>query len=679
MNNKVGTNILYFAFILLGAFILGFFAVKGVERYHTKDAIPTTVEEIKHEARRSSVQPMFDVPVIKASFTYPIRQEESLTPEQLLEKQNKMRDELNEEIKKTVDEAIKAEREFQNKDRYKSYLTSFEKYGVEPYGEDKIILGAITPKWAKFPERVLTVYKAEKTTVSVHDEKDVLAVSDLANVSPRVAKNIISRLQTDGYSIHKRKVDLDAEVKLIWFRSGWEDPRPQELKWSVTIDGNPPNLIKGYDTRGILEIFPVPSGKTVKVVAEYHDLYDDFKPKAQEIINKERIIDRLKEELDRKEKQFKKDIEQLEKQIKEEKEDKYKRDITTATLMDVMRGTVKLEQFWYRTAASGIFLGNSKIREGMYGYSWRGIDVHSVYGQEKAFVLTNAHVANMSINYELHVSEDKEVMWIILPAWTSIRHTQDSDMYGSPAQMLAIDDRPVSSWDYDCAVMVTSKVPGYNHTVKLGDSDKVTEGDMVTMVGNPSMTQKFLTQGVVANTDYSLMKSHLIDRFLYKGIPRAAYNWLMNTNFWFDTPIGTGGTSGSGVWALSGSEKGKVIAIHNAGLSRPTLFTEVNISSGVDNIDVNLFTNKSVRIFSLKKDDWKDVISEPNRDLKFVLTLDEFVEENPSFVLTRSGYQELSGMNAGIKINDVKRYLQERGLDPEEFGWEKADRDYWQR
>ena len=41
------------------------------------------------------------------------------------------------------------------------------------------------------------------------------------------------------------------------------------------------------------------------------------------------------------------------------------------------------------------------------------------------------------------------------------------------------------------------------------------------------------------------------------------------------------------------------------------------------------------------------------------------------------GHMPISGMNIGVPINYAKRFLQERGLDPEHFGWEKLDKNYW--
>lgn len=640
--------------------------------------------DIKREARQASVQPMFDVPVFKVYFTEPLEEEKDISRKDLLDLinlQNKEREILKEELENKIAEAVKNEREFQDKERYRSYLTKIEKVGVLSYGRDSIILGSLTPKWARFPKRVITVYKNERSEVkSWENEEDIYTISESANVSPTTAKEIVAKLQLKGYSISKDK-ESTSEVKLLWFNEGW-DKLPTELNWLVYIDDDKSNLISGYDPRGILNIRAIPEGKRVNVKAGYLDLYDEFKPKAKDIIKKEEQIFKLKKELSEKEKEWKEEIEEIKKELEEAtKKEIPKRDISDATVIDVMTGSVSLERFWYRTAASGIFLGNKKVRSEMSGYQSGFVDIHSFSGEEKGFILTNAHVATMAINVETYVSKDKEVMWIVLPAFSSIRYTQDSDMYGSPAQILAIDNRPVASWDYDCAVMVTSKVPGYNKAVKLGDSNKVQEGDRVTMVGNPAMLQKFLTEGSVANTDYSLMKSHLIDFYLNSGMSRNSYNWILNTNFWFDTPIGTGGTSGSGVWAMSGSEKGKVIAIHHAGIVRPNIFAS-DVKQG-KKLDIKKFNSlsKGILVDVIKKE-YKELLSDFDySSAKFSIGFDEFINKNPTFesLMYKRGGQELSGLNAGIKINNVKKFLQERGLDPKEFGWEKAGDSYWER
>jgi Skp family chaperone for outer membrane proteins len=639
-----------------------------------------TDSDIKMEARQASVQPMFDVPVIKAYFSKPLKEEQALTHkdlDELIKAQNEERDKLKEEIEAVVEEIVSDKFKLQNEAKYEKYLTYFEEYGVLPFNKDKIVLGFLSPTWAKFPENVLLVYKVDIRKVSYKDEEDISTISELANVSMSAAKDIVSRLKLEGYSVNKESASPDSETKLMWFWEGWTKS-PIELKWEVTLENSKENIICGYDPRGIILIRSVPEDTRVRVKAGYIDLMDEFKPKTSELEAKERIIDDLQKKLKEKEDAWESEVKSLKDELEEfNKVEETKRDISNATMFDVMVGDVNIERFWYRTAASGIFLGNSKVTKEMKGFQSFFIDMYFTFGEEKAFILTNAHVATMALKFEVYVSKNKEIMWIILPAISSIRYTQDSDMYGSPAQVLAVDGSPVVSWDYDCAVMVTSKVPGYDHKVILGDSDKVSEGDKVTMVGNPAMLQKFLTVGRVANTDYSLMKSHLIDFYLNSGMSRNSYNWILNTNFWFDTPIGTGGTSGSGVWSMEGSERGKVVAIHHAGIVRPSIFAP-DISEG-KKIKPD-FISADLKIGSVTKEMWKKVFNDFDyKDAKFSLGYDSFVKDNPTFIdiMQKRGSQELSGLNAGIKINNVKLFLQERGLNPEEFGWEKAKGSYW--
>ena len=40
---------------------------------------------------------------------------------------------------------------------------------------------------------------------------------------------------------------------------------------------------------------------------------------------------------------------------------------------------------------------------------------------------------------------------------------------------------------------------------------------------------------------------------------------------------------------------------------------------------------------------------------------------------------EVTGMSAAIPINKVKAYLQERGINPDDFGWESVEKEYWEK
>ena len=43
------------------------------------------------------------------------------------------------------------------------------------------------------------------------------------------------------------------------------------------------------------------------------------------------------------------------------------------------------------------------------------------------------------------------------------------------------------------------------------------------------------------------------------------------------------------------------------------------------------------------------------------------------------GKVDMAGMNGCIPINYVKRFLQERGLDPAHFQWEGLKANYWEK
>ena len=40
---------------------------------------------------------------------------------------------------------------------------------------------------------------------------------------------------------------------------------------------------------------------------------------------------------------------------------------------------------------------------------------------------------------------------------------------------------------------------------------------------------------------------------------------------------------------------------------------------------------------------------------------------------------KVAGLNGAVPINGIKRYMQERGLDPMHFGFEGVKPKYWQR
>lgn len=658
-----------------------------------------TTAEIKLSARRASVQPLIHVPVIKISFTKPLDETPDkikITQEQFDKAVKERKEALDERFDKLVKDiegkiksAIDEERTAQSEDRYETTTTDINIWGVKPVSQTFIPIASLpgVPKWAKFPERVIVAAKIEEEEISIWEkkyEKDVLAISDVANVSPAKAKEIITRIKTEGYTISKEAVKKADKVTLLWFRYGW-DSSPSTLSWEVTVGEDESNIIIGYDPRGIIEVKPIPEDKLIHVKAEYFDLKDKFKEKSNEVIRFENQIEALKEMLEAE----KEKLEEKEKEFQEYKEEKekpeiIKRDITTATMFDVRIGNVKIETFYMLASGSGVFLGNMKVRDNFDGWysSWGGYR-HYIVGDEKAVILTNAHVADSAIKRQLMVSKDKEVMVMVLPGKPFIRFTKDSDHFGSPAALLAVDGHQVMSYDYDAAILVTSPVHHYEqYKALLGDSDIVEEGTRVCMVGNPSSFQKFLTEGVLSRKDYNFF-DHIGTHGILERIPsKVYYNMLKNTNFWFDSPIGAKGTSGSGVFALEGEEKGKVVALHNMGLVRPLMTESLSIESGVTPEFKTDFIGDEL-VADAVKDKGEELFRNfPAKDAKYVFSEEEFSEKHPDMIEAMSksrGHVAISGMNIGIPINKIKQFLQERGLDPDHFEWEGVGKKHWER
>jgi hypothetical protein len=344
---------------------------------------------------------------------------------------------------------------------------------------------------------------------------------------------------------------------------------------------------------------------------------------------------------------------------------------------------VKIEQYWAVSAASGVFLGNMPARKEFTGYQYYSYDIHEIAGERKAAILTNAHVAVLAIQFEVYVTSDKEVMWIIYPAYCSMRFTKDSDSYGSPAQLLFAEGKPIMSYDVDTAIMTTTEVPEYEqYKAFLGNNDNVKEGDPVVSVGNPGMMQKFLTQGVVSRVDYSVLNSLTMGWWIHQIPSLSVYNWIANSNIWYDAPIGIGGTSGSGVWALEGPEAGKVIALHNMGLTQPLGVTGVN--SDPERFDPKAISdNEKEILLKAYLRDKRDILfaDYPFEKAKFGYDIEKFSEENDGFVGAMKScglWVDIAGMNGAVPINKVKRFLQERGFDPEKFGWEGVKPDHWE-
>ena len=619
--------------------------------------------DIKTKARQASVQPSFVIPVMKAYFAEPSDTEEKPTIEDVKKEMEAL---MEKKIKEAVEKA--------NEDRHLSSLTDIEKYGVLSKSRQEIALGAIAPEWAKFPDRVLVVKKIKKSNVTAWEkeyEKDVLTISETTGVSPSKAKTMLDKLVAAGYQVTKDVEEPDADVVLLHF-SGWDDNYPATLKWEVRVNGGP-NLIRGYDPRGILLVQTLPEDDDgeiarVYVKAAYYDLKEEYKSKSPKEVELTEKLEGLEAE-----------IAELEGKIKEKTvEEAKKRDITNATMYDVLYGTIILETYFVKSAASGVYLGDMKVSKEMTGYAYDNF--HLMSSEYKSVVLTNSHVASMMYSDELYVSQDRETMWVVLPAWGFIRYTQESDSFGAPATILAVDGFLVDSFDNDCAIMLTSQIPGFSkYRAILGDSDKVQEGLEVVCVGSPMMMQKQLTEGIVSNTNYSILSSPIADEWLAHGMSRRAYQWASASSFWVDTTQGVGGSSGSPVIALEGPEAGKVIALRNMGMvsrqiiAKPMAKQKPDPTYLVEKIGagpLRLVLPKHKDIVFQGFDYRTAVFSADAKDL----TGDK---ETLEAILQCGCNQDVAGLNGAVPINKIKKFLAERGLDLEAFGTQRPSGRYW--
>ncbi|MBU2249531.1 MAG: trypsin-like peptidase domain-containing protein [Gammaproteobacteria bacterium] len=634
--------------------------------------IGMTDEQVKRAARAASVQTMFYQPLMHAYFTDKLPETVQVTEESLRAAMQKDIDKIRDEIK----EAVSEERKWQNAPRWETFVSVIDRYGYQSQSRTQIPLGALVDEPARFPERVLVVAKVDKKEIKEWEkdfEKDVLAISETANVSPSKAKEILSRLRTDGYSVSKEAVAESSDVVLLHFSSGWNDAYPTKLDWTVEIEKGV-NLITGYDPRGILEVRPIPETngdiQRVHVKAGYHRMKPEYREKSGEV------------------KEFEKKIKDLERQLKDREEEldklrkeKHKvtgegrRNIMNATWHDVRMGHVKIEEFWMSTAASGIFLGNASLP-----------GVNSSFGPFKdmpikqvGIVLTNAHVAAQALNDEVFTDDEGEHLWIVGSGVPFIRYTDQSDSFGSPAQILTIDGMPVYSEDVDAAIMTTNAVPGFERNkALLGNSDKVRVGDRVILTGNPAGLQKFTFQGIISALNHSLLDGINADRFLKYIKDKPTFQAMRNANMWFDA-ASTGGTSGSGVVALDGSEKGKVIGLHNMGLA---YVHSLAVMGGAEKPDYKGSLSWLSGRLSESVSDIKEHVFRPwdYRKASFTMGAPDILAKHPSFGIVRHGLMiEVEGMNGAVPINSVKRYLQERGLDPQHFGWAGLKKEYWEK
>ena len=634
-------------------------------------------QDVRSMARRASVQTVFHRGVIHISFTKDLEASEELTAEKVKE----MLEEEQETITKQIEKAIEKYKVESSEDRYETSLTDLEKWGYESKSKTFIPLGAFAPKWAKFPENIIIACKTEKEEISPWEkeyEDDVLAISETANVSPTKAREILLNIKNKGYSITKEEVKEAEEVELLYF-SDWDTSYPRTLDWKVTLMGEDNNLIISYDPRGILEVKPIPDDKKVYVKAGYFDFKDKFKEEATEIIN-------LREKLETIEENLKKANEVIY-QLREdaiEKPEITKRDITQATMWDLRAGKVKLEEFYFISAASGVFLGNMPIRDKISTWGpLRGWGFYQSYTSQQnvAVILSNAHVVAQAMTFAMMVDEDKENLWVIFPGAPFIRHTKHSDYYGTPAWVMGMDETPVMSWDCDAGILLSTAIPAYEqHKVVLGNSDNVKPGDEVVTVGNPIGMQKFTSQGVIANTEYSMLDTFNAGHYLKHITSTPSYSWMLNSNFWIDTTIGAGGVSGSGVWATEGSEAGKVIAIRNMGM-----ITRFNRVTDVMEVEVEGLDYDSLpdSVMGITQDHFKYLFKSTRPTGAYTQDFDSFLADNSglkeSYEEQYGGSVAVAGMNGCIPINYVKRFLQERGLDPAHFQWAGLKDSYWEK
>jgi len=627
--------------------------------------------EIMDAARRASVQTVFKTKILKISFTTPLKEQERFDRkkvDELLDNQQKL-------FERKVEEAIDKARDEWSEDKYEESLTTLEKWNYKSKSKTFIPLGALAPKNVKFPERVIVATKIEKTDLTQsywekEYEKDVLAIAETLETSPTKARALLGNLKAQGYSVNKEEIKKSEDIELLYFAT-WDTSYPTVLDWKVYAMGEENNLIIGYHSAiGVLETRPIPEDKSVYVKASYYDLKDKFKEKPAEVKKLEEEkksletqVENLREAVD---KALKKDQEEIEKE--------FKRDIRKASIRDIFFGIVKIEPFEMVSEASGIFLGNMQIREEMGGFSYSLRGYANMEPKTAGVILTNAHCVDSMMMGKQVVSDDNEIMWIFNPSTAAIRYTIDSDRDGSPAMILEIHDQPIVSNDVDAAILVTSAIPGYEkNKAILGNSDNVREGDPVVTVGNPIGAQKMTSKGVVASTDWSFLDQLDID-YVFKHLNSRLFRNIESATFWLDTPIGYSGCSGSGVWALNGSEVGKVIAIRNKGYGVQIQHAFLGSIANADEFIIppswdGFIINSVEKLISLL----------PNSKVSYDMSVNDFIEQNPTFSQTNTIFLNVTNMNGAVPINKMKAFLQERGLDPEHFGWQGVSESYWRK
>jgi len=637
---------------------------------------------VQDMALESSVQITTYLPVLKVSFTNPLPEDEPWDKVVA----GKILDARIENLEESIRAEIKSEIEKGKENRYESSLTDIKTWIEKSRSKTAIPIGSLpdVPKWANYPQKVLVAYKTEEKDIKPWQkdaEEDVYAISTVTGVSIPKAKEMLSKIQSEGYTISKEEVRPDAEVALLWFDDGWSDTYPRTLDWSVIVEGTEANLLTGYEN-GVLITKPLPDDKKIFVTAGYFDLQDKFKEKSDEIKSLERQVERLeklKESLEE-------DKENLQEEATKKDKKKWPRDITKATFADVMYGTVKIEMFWTSSVGTGVYIGDQTLHSETWGYSsyWGGSNFRT-RNTDFGLVLTNAHVAADSIRREYFVTEDREAFFLIGPGTPYIRYTDESDSVGSPAFVLSNEMNAVMSRDYDCAIMVTQKVPGYDkHAAKLGDSDNAKAGDKITYAGNPFGMQKFLSNGEITKSRYSLADSLWGEMFLKWG-----GKIMTIKNLWHNAFPGQGGTSGSALFAMNGPETGKVIGLHHAGLSSAVRVSEAKTETVIPDLsiaveDILINTGWGGYIKNITKEQTDKLFADYSfRDAKFqtkpLIGLKETDEPFATMLTDKYRYVmvPLPGMNAAIPINPIKQYLQERGFFPDDFNFKGLSKEDW--
>ena len=227
---------------------------------------------------------------------------------------------------------------------------------------------------------------------------------------------------------------------------------------------------------------------------------------------------------------------------------------------------------------------------------------------------------------------------------------------------------------------MTSVIPGFEkYAAQLGNSANVEEGLEVVAVGSPSLMMKQLTEGIVSNTHYSILQSPLADGWLANGMSRREFEWMQASSFWVDTTQGCGGSSGSPVFALEGSEVGKVIALRNMGMvsrqafAKPTATQSTPIAYFADKLGTG-----PLRILIPK---YKDLIFK-DFDYKTAVYTDNSEmltgpETSIGTIMNCGCTMDIAGLNGAVPIDEIKEFLAERGIDLRKLGAKRLSSKYW--